>query len=99
MSGELQRYASGNAQPARVDRAVARQARTVYDEVRIKSFQADGALALAGHIMEGVVGLDARRQALSQGDPITNALLADIQTQAMFQVRKIQAQLFDDWNM
>lgn len=99
MSGELQRYASGNARPARMDRTVARQAKGVYDEVRIKSFQADGALALAGHIMEGILGLDNRRRTLAQDDPITNALLADIQAQAMFQVKKIQAQLFDEWNM
>jgi hypothetical protein len=52
--------------------------------VRIKSFQADGALALAGHIMEGILGLDNRRRMLAQDDPITNALLADIQAQAMF---------------
>ncbi len=99
MSGELQRYAAGNVRPARMDRAVAREAKAVYDEVRIKAFQADGALALAGHIMEGILGLDQKRRTLAQDDPVTNALLADIQSQAMYQVKKIQANLFDDWNM
>jgi hypothetical protein len=97
MSGELMRYVSGDVRPARVDRELVRQAKAVHDQVRLASFQADGAVALAGHLMEGMVGLDEHRRALAKDDPITNALLADIEQQAILSVKKIQANLYNGW--
>ena len=99
MSSELQRYVSGNVRPARQDRGLVGQAKVVSDDVRLRAFKVEGALALAGHIMEGVVGLDNRRRAMAQNDPITTALLADIQARALLQVQKIQAGLFEDWDL
>jgi hypothetical protein len=95
MSGELMRYASGDERPARVDRAVATRAKVAHDEVRLRAFQADGALALAGHIMDGVTALDRHRRDLDQGDPVTRALLADIEQEALFSVRQIQRDLYN----
>lgn len=99
MSGELMNYATGTSSVQRYDRRVAAQAKRVHDEVRLAAFKSDGALGLAGHIMDGVVGLDTYRRMLSKDDPITTALLADIEQQAMFQVKRIQANLFNDWGL
>jgi hypothetical protein len=99
MSGELMEYMNGDARVSRRDREVATRAKQVHDEVRLAAFKGDGALALAGHLMEGTVELDERRRALAKGDPITNALLADIEQTAVFQVRKIQSRLFNDWGL
>jgi hypothetical protein len=99
MSGELQRYSTGAEVPAKIDRAVSKKAKKIYDEVRLQGFKAEGATALAGHIMEQAVSLNERRQALSQGDPVTEALLTDIQMTAMRELKKVQSSLFNDWNL
>jgi hypothetical protein len=99
MSDELMRYMDGERRPARRDREVAAKAKPIHDEVRLAAFKADGAMALAGHIMEGVVGLDQHRRTLAANDPITNQLLADIEQQAIFSVKKIQSNLYNDWGL
>lgn len=99
MSDELMRYTSGEARVVRRDRAVAARAKSIHDEVRLAAFKADGALALAGHVMEGVVALDTHRRMLAGDDPVTTALLADIEQQALFSVKKIQANLYNDWGL
>lgn len=99
MSGELMQYMNGDRRVARRDREVAGRAKAIHDEVRLAGFKADGALALAGHIMEGMVGLDEQRRMLAKNDPLTNTILADIEQQALFQVKKIQGRLFDEWGM
>jgi hypothetical protein len=99
MSNELMRYTTGEARPARYDRQVARQAKPIHDEVRLSAFKADGALALAGHIMEGVASLDTHRRMLAGNDPVTNRLLADIEQQALFSVKTIQAKLYNGWGL
>lgn len=99
MSDELMRYMHRDARPARYDRAVAARAKPIHDEVRLSAFKADGALALAGHIMEGVVSLDMHRRMLAGNDPVTNRLLADIEQQALFSVRQIQANLYNGWGL
>lgn len=96
---DLQEYVNGDARVARQDREVVAKAKEVHDEVRLAGFKADGAMALAGHIMEGAIGLDDHRRTLAGNDPIRNALLADIEQQAIFQVKKIQARLFDEWGL
>jgi hypothetical protein len=97
MSGELMRYANGELRPAKLDRDIAKKAKAIQDEVRTAAFKIDGALALGGHVMEGVVELDSRRRQLAGNDPLTNALLADIEQAALFAVKKIQSNLFNDW--
>lgn len=98
-SNELLQYASGNAPVARMDRAVAQRAKEYYDEVRLRSFRADGAMALAGHIMEGITALDARRQALAKDDPMMNGILGQIEAVAITQARTIQENLYNPWNL
>lgn len=99
MSGELMEYMNGSARVARRDREVAAKAKAIHDEVRLVGFKADGAVALAGHIMEGMVGLDEHRRTLAKNDPLTNTILADIEQQALYQVKKIQGRLFDEWGL
>ncbi len=99
MNNELVRYAAGTVDVPRSDRQVAARAKQAYDEVRLAALKVDGALALAGHIMDGVVGLDNHRQALSNGDPVTDVLLADIQINAVRKVKAIQNGLYDEWGL
>jgi len=99
MSGELMEYMNGNRRVARVDREVVGRAKAVHDEVRLAAFKVDGALALGGHIMEGVVGLDEHRRALAKDDPVTTALLADIEQTAIFAAKKIQSNLYNDFGL
>lgn len=97
MQNELVKMAKGEVRPSRPDKPIAEAARIVYDDVRLSSLQVDGALALAGHAMEGLVDLDAHRQALAAGELSLHTLLGEIQAQAVAQVKKIQRNLFSDW--
>ena len=96
MDGELMRYMHG-APVARTDQAVTGRAKQVYDDMRLAAFEADGALALAGHIMEGAAGLDAHRRALARNDPTLNAMLSGIELDALGAVRRIQRGAHDSW--
>lgn len=99
MSSELMQYMQGTVAPAKQDREVIQQAKKIHDEVRLSAFKADGALALAGHIMEGVVGLDNHRRQLAGNDPVTTALLADIEQEAINSVKRIQRDLTSGWGL
>lgn len=99
MSGELMRYMTGEATPVRSERAVTGKARKLHDEVRLSAFKADGALALAGHIMDGVLQLDQHRRELAGDDPVINGLLASIENQAVRDITQIQKSLFNGWGL
>lgn len=99
MDNELMRHVTGQELAPHRDRAVARKAKRVYDEVRLRALQADGALALGAHIMEGVVGFDDLRRELSSGDPITNALLMEVEAETVRQVKSTQRKLGDSWDL
>lgn len=100
MNNELVRYATGEVKPLKQDRAMAVKAKKVYDEVRITGLKVDGAIALAGHVMEKVSELDAQRRALAGDDPVTNQILVDIELHAMAQVKSIQNSLYKpNWNL
>jgi len=98
VQSELMKLAKGDVRPSRLDKPIAEAARVVYDDVRLSSLQVDGALALAGHAMEGLVDLNAFRQTLASDDLSLHSLLGDIQGQAVAQVKKIQRNLFSDWS-
>lgn len=98
-NNQLVRYTTGEVVPRKADKAVAAAAKKVYDETRLAGLKADGAMALAGHIMDGYVMLDQKRQALTDGDPVLNAMLAEIQVAAVRKVKSIQSNLFDGWEM
>lgn len=99
MNNELMRFASGEEVSPYRDRTVARRAKRTYDDVRLKALQADGAMALGGHIMEGLVGLDDTRKGLANGDPIVSTLLMEIEAESIRQVRSIQRGLNDAWGL
>lgn len=98
MDNGLMLYSSGAPVPGR-DRKVAKQGKDVFDEVRLRGMQIDGAMALAGHIMEEAVELDAKRLSLAAGDPMTAALLADIEATALRQAKAIQSSLYSRWGI
>lgn len=98
MNNDLMLYARGDLTPVRADRAVAGKAKQVFDEVRLTSLKAEGALALAGKIMEGVVELDKHRRALAGEDAVLNMMLTDIEVTAVARASRIQRELFDRWS-
>ena len=99
MTGDLARFAKQEMSPRKQDRAVAAAAKLVFDEVRLAALKADGAIGLAGHIMEGMTGLDERRQTLSTGDRANDIMLTEIQIAALRAVKAIQAKLYNQWGM
>lgn len=91
MTQELIRYATGEVVPTRADRSVARQAQQVYDDVRLRSLQADGVAALAGRIMEDMTKLDEKRKSLCHPeDEHLNNILGTIELEALNQMQRIQ---------
>lgn len=99
MSDKLMKYVSGGELVPLRDRRLAKQAKDVSDEVRMKGFQMDGAIALGGHAMEALMGLDDRRRELSQGDPVTDLLLTEIESVVIRQTKNIQASLYSQWGV
>lgn len=99
MSDELMRYVTGEAKPRKEDKAAVARARQIYEQTRVAAYKVDATIALGGHIMEGVLGLDARRQQLAQGDPGTNALLMDVEAETIRQVKKVQGSMFDPFGL
>jgi hypothetical protein len=98
MADELMKYAKGELRPARVDRPLANEARTIYDNARLAVLRADSALAVAAHIMQGVTHLDDRRREIARDDPTLNMLLAEIEATAVQQVKGIQRGLLTNWD-
>ena len=96
---ELLNQAKGNQLVPNRDRRISKEAKAVYDDVRLRGFQVDGAMALSGHIMEAAVALDHKRVGLAAGDPIINGLLADIEATALRQAKSVQQALFNDWGL
>lgn len=99
MNNELVRYATGEVRPRVGEIKVARQAKAVHNEVRLAALKSDGALALAAHVMEGIIGLDERRRALAQDDPVTNEMLVRIEMAAVGHINSIQLNLYNGWRL
>lgn len=99
MTSSLTRYSSGGGIASARDRALAKKTREVYDEVRLQGYKIEGAVALAGHAMENVLSLHEHRAELTKGDPGLDAVLLDIELEAVRQVRKIQNGLYNKFDL
>lgn len=97
--GKLIRYSSGMSSVPQRDRKVSKQAKEVYDEVRLRGMQVDGAFVLAGHIMGKAIELDQLRTSLAGDNLVHNQLLADIEATALRQAKGIQQSLFEGWEL
>ncbi len=98
MNDELMDYARGEITPRRKDRTLAAKARGVYEEVKLGALMADGALALAGHILGEVVELDEERRSYRRRvTPDLNAVLIEIEVTGIEQAQKVQRNLYKRW--
>lgn len=80
---------------------VERHRQAIKRDVQIQGAKVDGVVALAGHSMEQLLRLDNHRAELSQGDPNRNLLLSEIEAEAIYHVKRIQAGLYggDSWGL
>jgi hypothetical protein len=81
----------------RQEREEARRAAVVKGQVRHRRLQADGALALGAHVMDGLKELDNYRKQQAGDDVDINLLLGEIEAMTIRQVKHIQAALYDGW--
>ena len=93
-------FGRGEKRPAKQrERRAAQRAQDVIDEVRLIGVKLDGAMALAGHAMQGIVELDDHRKALAKDDVGRNLLLAEFEDTCIQQVKSIQRSLYDSWGL
>lgn len=62
----------------------------------LRQIREERELSLAAHIMEGITALDQHRRMLAQNDPVTNALLADLELST---ITNIQRNLSSHWGV
>jgi hypothetical protein len=99
MANEIVHQLAGVVSPRSGDRLSRRGttlARHYVEEVRLAGLQVDGALALAGHLVEGLVDLDTHRRRLAGDDVGLNLLLSEIEATAVRQCQRIQSDLYRD---
>lgn len=94
MDGELMRYSTGQAKPARAERQVASAAKEVYDRVRLEALKAQGAMALGGFMMDGLAEMDAHRARLDNGNPVLQIALSEIFGMTINQCNDLQRNLY-----
>jgi len=88
MTNWLTRIAGGDDDRPRRD--LSPQGRNVYDEVRLAALKADGATALAGHMMNRLRDLDDNRRQVAQDDATLNLICAEFESEAVQQCKEIQ---------
>ena len=103
-SNQVARHARGGRMPAtKQERQAAQQAaqrsKEVIDDVRYSGLQMDGAMALAGHAMQGLTELDNYRRALARDDVSRNLILSEIEETAIQQVKSIQRATYPSWGL
>lgn len=89
-SNELLAYATGELRPPRGDRAIAKEARAIYQETRLVGLKGDAVLAIGARILEGAAALDRKRRSLSDGDGVMNSVLIEIEVQTITNALKLQ---------
>jgi hypothetical protein len=95
VNNDLVLYATGELRPRREDRALAGRAKQVYDKTRLAAMEADAAMALGAHIMEGTAQLDAHRRMLAGDNEQLNAVLCAIELDTIRVAQTIQRQTFN----
>ena len=99
MHNDLVLYATGEVRPQKQDRALAGRAKRVYDDTQLAAMEADAAMALGAHIMEGTAQLDAHRRALAGNDPQLNAVLCEIELSTIRTAQTIQRRTFNGFGI
>ncbi len=84
----LTRIAGGDDDRPRRD--LSSQGRAICGEVRLAGLKADGAVALAQHMMARLRELDDDRRQLAKDDATLNLICAEIESEAVQQCKQIQ---------
>lgn len=71
----------------------------IRSDVREAAMKADGAIRFGEHVMDGLVELDEHRRALARDDATLNVLLAEVEAETVGQVKKIQRNLYGQWEL
>lgn len=81
MSHELERWVEHRTSlvPTRSEREHSRAVTKLVRDTQFAGLKVDAEAALAGRIMERAVDLDQYRRSLSNGDPVLDAVLAQIE--------------------
>lgn len=94
MPSELERWANPGSRlvPSREERAHKKAVDQLVHETRLNGLKVDAEAALTGRIMERAVDLDSYRKALSNGDPVLDAVLTRIEVGFVEKASRIQRQ-------
>lgn len=95
INNQLVRQVADN-RPSKQQRVVGR---AVVERVQLSGHQADGAIALAGHMMRELTDLDRERRTLAQDDVTLNIVLSEIEATAIAQCKQIQRNLYSPWGL
>lgn len=97
---KLMRLVSGQERPRGAsDRALVRDAQPVYNEAQLTALKIKGAVAVGEHAMNELLALDDLRVSLAAGDPVRNQLLAGVEMETVRQVKKLQANLYNEFGL
>lgn len=97
VTNELMLYVRGEQKPARADRAVVKQAKTIYDNAAIDAFRARGHMAVAGEMLNGLSELHAHAKKLSEDDPAMMMICGEIVGQTVNNCKQILKNRVGDW--
>lgn len=96
--GALVRLLTGSDDDTKKKVTLTPAQRQVREDVRQAAMKANGAMVLTELIMEGLTDVDLHRRALSKGDATLNVILAEVEAEGIGQVKKIQRNLYSDWD-
>lgn len=85
--------------PRRISRALATEARSVRDQTQLAALQVDAALALGGHIVDGVTDLYEHKRLKAADDPALDMLLGHVLVNTVTSLDRIQRRLFSGWDL
>lgn len=98
MTGDLVRPGTGYTPVplfgSGLEKHVARETNNIVAEVQLAGRRAEGQIAFAGHVMQGLTELNAYKRQLAQDDPSLSLILSEIEMNAARACSRVQRDLF-----